>query len=194
MTDIQIDGESIEGFNSDILTYTSRKSPSAGIPQVTATAASDDVTITVQQAEAVPGQAVVTATSASGFQRVYTVDFIFNEYVYLSDLEETSETVGYGTFTKDANLSGDKISVYQDGSKVTYDKGITAHAASEVVYDLTGLDAERFQAWVGICLLYTSHHPDRDGRGPAGSPGGRRCRRGGLCGSGAAGHRQPVPQ
>lgn len=150
VTDIQIDGESIEGFNSDILTYTSRKSPSAGIPQVTATAASDDVTITVQQAEAVPGQAVVTATSASGFQRVYTVGFIFNEYVYLSDLEETSETVGYGTFTKDANLSGDKISVYQDGSKVTYDKGITAHAASEVVYDLTGLDAERFQAWVGI--------------------------------------------
>ena len=150
VTDIQIDGESIDGFNSDILTYISRKSPSAGIPQVTATAANDDVTIEIQQADAVPGQATVTATSASGYQRVYTVDFIFNEYVYLSDLEETSAEVGYGTFTKDANLDGDKISVYQDGSKVSYDKGITAHAASKVVYDLSGLDAERFQAWVGI--------------------------------------------
>lgn len=150
VTDIQIDGKSIDGFNSDVLSYTSAKR-SATLPEVTATAADDSVTINIQQVTELPGTAVVTATSANGFQRVYTVEFTKGDaYIYLSDLKEESAKVGYGTFTKDANLSGDKISVYQDGSKVSYDKGITAHAASEVVYDLTDLNAERFQAWVGI--------------------------------------------
>ncbi len=151
VTDIQIDGDSIDGFNSDIFSYSTRKSSANGLPQVTATPANDSVTIDIQQVTALPGQAVVTATSASGFRRVYTVDFTKGEtYLYLSDLQEVSAKVGYGNFTKDANLSGDKISVYQDGTKASYDKGITAHAASEVVYDLSELDAERFQAWAGI--------------------------------------------
>ena len=70
--------------------------------------------------------------------------------LYLSDVEEESAKVGYGNFTKDANLQGGKITVYPDGVKTAFDKGLAAHAASEVVYDLTGLNATRFQAWVGI--------------------------------------------
>ena len=150
VADIQIDGTSIDGFNSDILNYTSSKR-TASLPQVTAAPVDDSVAIEVQQVTALPGTAVVTATGANGFQRVYTVEFTKGDaYLYLSDLKEESATVGYKEFTKDANLSGDKISVYQDGSKVVYDKGVTAHAASQVVYDLTDLNAERFQAWAGI--------------------------------------------
>ena len=153
ITGITVDGEAVEGFHSDVMYYSLRKLPAEQPPVVAVTTASDDVKVTIQQAEGVPGTATITATAANGYSRTYTVEFVYSPYVYLSDLVPESADVGYGDFTTDANLkNGGKISLKVDGTTQTYDKGITAHATSTVVYDLSDVNAERFQAFVGIDL------------------------------------------
>lgn len=153
ITGITVDGEAVEGFHSDVMYYSLRKLPAEQPPVVAVTTASDDVKVTIQQAEGVPGTATITATAANGYSRTYTVEFLYSPYVYLSDLVPESADVGYGDFTTDANLkNGGKISLKVDGTTQTYDKGITAHATSTVVYDLSDVNAERFQAFVGIDL------------------------------------------
>ncbi len=54
--------------------------------------------------------------------------------VYLSDLNWTSATAGYGTVQKDKTINGNTITL----NGVTYAKGIGTHAASQIVYALNG--------------------------------------------------------
>lgn len=151
LTDIQIEGESVKNFNSDINYYSSYKNAVSGAPVVTATPANDDVTVQINQAESVPGKATVTATNKSGFTQTYTIDFIFTPNVYLSDIDWASATVGYVTpIQKDLAYSKNPIRIRHNGKPQTYTKGIGTHATSEIKYDLTRFDADRFQSWVGI--------------------------------------------
>lgn len=72
--------------------------------------------------------------------------------VYLSDLDWTSASTGYGTINKDASCDGNTITLKgENGDRVSYDKGLGTHAHSEIVYNLDGLDYyDYFETFVGV--------------------------------------------
>lgn len=152
LKDIQIEGESISGFTSDITNYSSYKNKKDGAPQVTATAASEDITTEITQAAAVPGKATVKATnSKTGYTKTYTIDFVYTPNMYLSDLAWKSATCGYSTIGIDKAVGGtNPIQIYKDGAKTNFDKGIGTHADSTIIYDVSALNAEKFQAYCGM--------------------------------------------
>lgn len=75
------------------------------------------------------------------------------QIVYLSDLTENAGAInGWGPFEKDRS-NGEQGAA--DGSTltingVTYTKGLGVHANSEIVYDLSGGDYDRFFADIGV--------------------------------------------
>ncbi len=68
------------------------------------------------------------------------------EFTYLSDLDWVSASSGWKSIQKDKDVGGNSLN-FSDGS--TYGKGIGAHAASSVVYDLDGAYG-RFTGLAGI--------------------------------------------
>jgi hypothetical protein len=64
---------------------------------------------------------------------------------YLSDINWSSATVGYGTIQKDHSIAGNTLSL---GNK-TYAKGIGTHASSTIIYQLGGAYST-FQSDIGI--------------------------------------------
>ena len=68
--------------------------------------------------------------------------------VYASDWDWASATVGYGSAQKDCGVDGSNDPIVLGGT--TYAKGIAAHAASKVVYDIEGKGVQRFQAVAGV--------------------------------------------
>ena len=78
-----------------------------------------------------------------------------SEYCYLSDMDwATGSRPGWGELLKDRVSDGSKISVKVEGTYYTFDKGIWAHAASTVIYDLTttpnGEKYDYFTAYLGL--------------------------------------------
>lgn len=59
---ITVNGKSIVGFNKDVKAYSYLLKDSKKVPVVTATAVSEGITVTVEQAKGVPGTAVVVLT------------------------------------------------------------------------------------------------------------------------------------
>lgn len=71
--------------------------------------------------------------------------------VYLSDWDWLSATVGWKEPVKDGCTECSSIRLMgQDGQWHTYEKGIGAHAPSELVYDIEGRGVLRFQSDVGV--------------------------------------------
>ncbi|MCD8203108.1 MAG: NPCBM/NEW2 domain-containing protein [Prevotella sp.] len=72
--------------------------------------------------------------------------------VYLSDLDRVSTSIGYGQIGIDQNSNGNQISVYVNGRRKYFDKGIFAHAKSTLVYDLTNYNNEYdyFITYLGV--------------------------------------------
>ena len=68
--------------------------------------------------------------------------------VYASDWDWASASVGYGSARKDCGIDGANDPIVLGGT--TYAKGIAAHAASKVVYDIEGKGVQRFQAVAGV--------------------------------------------
>jgi len=72
------------------------------------------------------------------------------QFIYLSDIPYIKEQshVGWGSLTLDANLESQYnnglISLIVDGNQKLFFKGISAHATSTVVYDLTGYNYDYF--------------------------------------------------
>ncbi len=64
---------------------------------------------------------------------------------YLSDLNWSSATVGYGTIHKDQSIAGNTLTLGNN----TYTKGIGTHASSTIVYQLGGAYST-FQSDIGI--------------------------------------------
>ncbi len=73
-------------------------------------------------------------------------------YKYLSDedINPTSVRVGWDTFRKDHVNGNGKISVKVEGAYYSFDRGLWAHASSEIVYDLRAYDYDYFTAYVGL--------------------------------------------
>ncbi len=78
------------------------------------------------------------------------------QFIYLSDIPYIKEQshVGWGSLTLDANLESQYnnglISLIVDGNQKLFFKGISAHATSTVVYDLTGYNYDYFSTYYGV--------------------------------------------
>lgn len=71
---------------------------------------------------------------------------------YISDMEPTHARVGYATMTRDRNLDGrDPLSLaLSNGQEFAFSKGIGAHAAASITYDLSDRQPKDFEAYIGI--------------------------------------------
>lgn len=79
LSDLQIDGETIPGFDPDVRNYTlNLPAGSPDVPQITlATPTNENATVTINQASGIPGEASVEVVSENGEnERVYTITYI----------------------------------------------------------------------------------------------------------------------
>ena len=81
LSDLQVDGETIENFDPSVLEYTfSLESGTTTVPEITAaTPTNDNADVTITQATEIPGDATITVVSEDeSRQRIYTVSFVAN--------------------------------------------------------------------------------------------------------------------
>lgn len=73
------------------------------------------------------------------------------DFVYIGDIGTEDSSVGYDSLQIDKAMGSDRLSLVQaDGTTKEYAKGIFAHAPSELVYDIAGLNATKFSTIYGI--------------------------------------------
>ncbi len=81
---------------------------------------------------------------------------ISEQFVYLSDIPYMQEqsSVGWGTILLDksyeSKFNNGLITLYVDGIKTPFIKGISAHATSTLVYDLSSYQFDFFTAYLGL--------------------------------------------
>ncbi len=75
-----------------------------------------------------------------------------NDVIYLSDINYLSGKSGWQSLLMDKVNGGGKISVKVENSAYTFDKGIWAHASSELIYDISAYSNvyKYFTAYLGI--------------------------------------------
>ena len=79
-----------------------------------------------------------------------------SQYCYLSDIKYIpgKSSVGWGSITLDKNLEAKYndglITLNIDGKKTQFLKGISAHATSTIVYDLTNYNYDYFTSYIGV--------------------------------------------
>ena len=74
-----------------------------------------------------------------------------DSFVYLSDIAYQSASIGWGVLHLDGNMSDSQISLYVDGNRLYFDKGITAHATSTLIYDISDYDQYNyFTSYIGV--------------------------------------------
>lgn len=71
--------------------------------------------------------------------------------VYLSDISYESASVGWGVLHLDGNMSDSPISLYVDGNRMYFNKGVTAHASSTLIYNLADYKQYKyFTSYIGV--------------------------------------------
>ncbi len=109
LSDLQIEGTTVEGFDPAVLAYTFEVAPeSTAVPVVTATANSDLADVNIVAATAVPGVTEVVVTSEDGSViNTYTVTFTKTGIdATLSDLKVNGTTVdGFDPATLDYSIT-----------------------------------------------------------------------------------------
>ncbi|HHW49816.1 MAG TPA: hypothetical protein GXX14_14530, partial [Clostridiaceae bacterium] len=97
LSDLKIDGVTVEGFNPDVVAYEVELSyGTTEIPEVTAIATDENATVTITQATSLPGTATIQVVAADGVtKKTYTVSFTIapNNDASLSDLKIDGVTV-----------------------------------------------------------------------------------------------------
>lgn len=74
-----------------------------------------------------------------------------DSFVYLSDIAYQSASIGWGVLHLDGNMSDSQISLYVDGNRLYFDKGLTAHATSTLVYDISDYGQYNyFTSYIGV--------------------------------------------
>ncbi len=122
-----------------------------GIPLIEVEKTSDDAgTVAIQQAEGVPGTAVITATDKYGVERTYTINFTETTSAYAGDMPWEVNECGWGDTQIDRSIDGNPLKLTVDGQEKTFEKGIGTHATSRIVIDISGKGYNRFQAMVGL--------------------------------------------
>lgn len=75
---------------------------------------------------------------------------VISDYHYLSDLQAQSHKIAWGGLKLDKAPEGSAITLLRGGTPIVYEKGIGAHANSEIVYDVEGQDYDFFESYIGI--------------------------------------------
>lgn len=92
-----------------------------------------------------------SVVDAKGNTSINTCELeVVSSVTYLSDIEYQSAKVGWGNLQKDKSPEGEAIELYDRGYSQGYAKGISAHANSEVIYNVEGSGYNYFEANVGI--------------------------------------------
>lgn len=74
-----------------------------------------------------------------------------DSFVYLSDIAYQSASIGWGVLHIDGNMNDAQISLYIDGNRMYFDKGITAHASSTLIYDISDYGQYNyFTSYIGV--------------------------------------------
>ncbi len=75
-------------------------------------------------------------------------------FTYLSDLDPYASRVGWGVLRRDQDSAGGKLSLRYDGGIANFDKGLFAHASSDIYYNLEDLgiagEYDYLTAYVGL--------------------------------------------
>lgn len=101
--------------------------------------------------------AIVFAICMSG---TFSFSFADDDFVYISDLKPAKIQVGWGELHKDEGLDSNPIKIWDGSTDKTYQKGIVAHAASEVSYDISGETFGMFSAYIGVHNGTNNGFPD----------------------------------
>lgn len=76
---------------------------------------------------------------------------ISDSSVYLSDIGYESASIGWGVLHLDGNMNDEPISLYIDGNRYYFDKGMTAHASSTIIYNLADYKQySYFTSYIGV--------------------------------------------
>lgn len=153
ISDIKIDGVSLAGFEPARTEYTYQllNRENLVMPEVTAAATDEQTEVTVTQADADNDYtAAVTATSAYGIEKTYTIKFEIKDAIYVSDMEWLVDKSGYSANMRDLCTCGQELGVWVDGVQTPFEKGVGSHAPSEVTFNVDGMNATKFTAVAGI--------------------------------------------
>ncbi|GGI45616.1 hypothetical protein GCM10008018_13050 [Paenibacillus marchantiophytorum] len=149
---VKVNGVPVNGLNSENRTtkLTILREKNQEVPTVTVDKASEDVQLAIHPADSLPGATTITATADGGAtQEVYTLNFELVDR-YASDLEWLSAASGWLTVKKDKSLDGNAIRLMGNSGAITYEKGFGVHAASRIMFDISGKNYESFTALVGV--------------------------------------------
>lgn len=86
----------------------------------------------------------------------YATDATVKNYYYISDMDYITENrwsyAGWGEIKKDKNIEDGKISLLINGERVFFNKGMGAHATSQLTYDISTYSNKytRFVAKLGV--------------------------------------------
>jgi hypothetical protein len=115
--------------STDGVSFSQLGTTAAGVTQYTDNAAAAGTTYTYRVQATSPGGNSAFSTTASA-----TTDAVSSITTYLSDLNWTSATAGWGTVQKNLSVAGNTITL----GGATYAKGLGTHAVSQIVYNLVG--------------------------------------------------------
>ena len=160
LSGIKVNGADLTSFEPNTTEYTytllNGTFEEGTIPQVEAVAMSDDVEVTVTQAETLPGTATITAISPFGTEKTYNIHLEVVDELYASDMDWAVDKGGYYANSKDSCSCGAEAALYVDGVRTTFDKAIGSHAPAEVGINLEGKGITRFKAQAGISACQPS--------------------------------------
>ncbi|MFA9465797.1 MAG: glycoside hydrolase family 2 TIM barrel-domain containing protein [Velocimicrobium sp.] len=153
LSSIKIGDIDLPKFNNNITNYSyNASSPDGSVPQVTATAVSDDVTLKITQAAEFPGIATVIATAANGYSRTYSIELKNTGTIMLSSLgyDSAKSTSGYNGIWTNLDNGGTALDLYIDGTRTIFESGYGVNTDSALYFDVSSLNVERLQGYVGI--------------------------------------------
>ncbi|GAA0741084.1 DUF4073 domain-containing protein [Clostridium oceanicum] len=75
---------------------------------------------------------------------------VVSDLTYLSDIDYKSAKCGWRNIRKDTNVSGGEIILHSIYGKDTFQKGMTAHAPSEIVYDVENKGYTNLESYIGL--------------------------------------------
>ncbi|KXA12697.1 glycosyl hydrolase family 95 catalytic domain-containing protein [Clostridium perfringens] len=120
LSDLSINGETMEGFNKDVFDYEINLEEGTNIvPEITATSEDSNATIEIKNAEILPGVSKIKVIAEDGTESIYTInlnikvknplkaDFNKNGEIDLGDLSMVSKY--FGSNNSDFDLDGDGL-------------------------------------------------------------------------------------
>lgn len=126
----------------------------AGLPEITVTPAGDNVSVTVEKPEAIPGDVKIHAVSSNGYERTYTIHLSAASEYWLSDIgyDASRSSSGYNGIHVNKNNADNPIRLKVNGKSTNFEKGFGVNSDSWLYFDVSGMKIDRLQGYAGIDL------------------------------------------